>query len=389
VIAPEDLYKQCSPAVVYITTVEQDEEGQKFFQGSGFLVASDGILVTNHHVVADACSVTVTLPSGATLAVEGVLALDEAADLAVLKVRGKDLPTLPLLPQGETASIGTQVYAIGSPKGLANTLSSGLVSGLPTRDGQPKLQTTAPISPGSSGGPILDGHGRVVGVAASGLVGDGAQNLNFAVPSGKVHEILAVAKTSTPIPLEGAGGKPMSGQSARDLRAAQEAIYEERWSDAVGILQALREKEPSNPEVWYLLGLLHKQLGNYDLALESFHEVTRLAPDSPIGYLWIGYTYQLREQYAESVAAFRTAIRLSPNYWQAHLALGYSLYLTERYADSVAACTNVIRIRADVAWAYYILTLDYWALGDRERAIRSYQTLQRLDPDLADRLSGD
>jgi tetratricopeptide (TPR) repeat protein len=241
---------------------------------------------------------------------------------------------------------------------------------------------TAPISPGSSGGPVLDTSARVVGVATLGSR-EGIQNLNFAVPAEKVHDILAKARENKPVPLRSAGGQPLSGQAGRDIQEAMQAIGEERWSDAVRILQGLRQTEPSNPQVWCVLGLLHAQLGNYDLALEAFREAVRLAPDLAIGHFGMGYAYQSQKRYAESVAAFQTAIRLSPDFWPAHTGLAMSLYEMRRYAESAAACTDAIRLRPDEAQAYYTLALNHLAMGDRAKAIEIYQTLLRLDPALA------
>ena len=380
-LSAEELFKRASPAVVRI--VVRDEKFKEIGLGSGFFVSSDGILVTNYHVVAKARFATVVLPSEATLFVEGVLALDEQSDLAVLKVNGKDLPTLNLLARGETPAVGARIYAIGNPVGLSNTLSDGLVSGLRSLEpGLAVLQMTAPISPGSSGGPVLDTSARVVGVATLGSR-EGIQNLNFAVPAEKVHDILAKARENKPVPLKSAGGRPLSGQAGRDIQEAMQAVGEERWSDAVRILQGLRQTEPSNPQVWCVLGLLHTQLGNYDLALEAFREAVRLAPDLAIGHFGMGYAYQSQKRYAESVAAFQTAIRLSPDFWPAHTGLAMSLYEMRRYAESAAACTDAIRLRPDEAQPYHTLALNHLAMGDRVKAIEIYQTLLQLNPALA------
>ncbi|MFI5380036.1 MAG: S1C family serine protease, partial [Tepidisphaerales bacterium] len=111
---------------------------------------------------------------------------------ALLKVDAKDLPMLTLSPEA-IPSIGTRVYAIGSPRDLCNTLSEGLVSGLRRETpGVTHIQTTAPISPGSSGGPLLDESGRVIGVTSA-FRADG-QNLNFAVGTGRVSELLDIGR---------------------------------------------------------------------------------------------------------------------------------------------------------------------------------------------------
>jgi len=378
----EDLFKQASPAVVRI--VVRDEKLKEIGLGSGFFVSSDGILVTNYHVVDKARYATVVLPSDAILFVEGVLAVDEQADLAVLKVNGRDLPSLVLLTGGQTPAVGARVYAIGNPQGLSNTLSEGLISGVRMIDtALPVLQTTAAISPGSSGGPVLDSSGHVVGVATFVLAVPFAQNLNFAVPSNKVHEILAKARTAKPVPLESAGGNPMTDQSARDLEEALSAINEQRWSDAVDIIQKLRQTDSSNPQVWCMLGFLHLKLANYDFALEAFQEAVRVAPDQAVGYFGVGAAYAAQNRHAEAVRVFQTAVRLSPEFWPAHVCLAGSLYEMRQYSESAKACHEAIRVRPDEAQAYYLLALNHLAMGNRTEALRTYETVRRLDPLLA------
>lgn len=130
--------------------------------GSGFFVRADGLLVTNYHVVANISRATVRLRSGERLAPVTIVVTDPAHDLALLSVGGVDHPVLPIAEA--PAQVGEQVYAIGSPLGLDHTLTEGVVSALRTVQGTEMLQTQATVAPGSSGGPLLDDRGRVVGV---------------------------------------------------------------------------------------------------------------------------------------------------------------------------------------------------------------------------------
>ena len=140
-------------------------------------------MVTNLHVIRGTDAVTVRLSSGTAMAVRGVLRLDEAHDLAILDVGGSGHDYL-RLSTGKPA-VGTRVYAIGNPLGLDGTLSEGVVSGWPELDGVLYVQTTAPISPGSSGGPLLSADGTVIGIATASL--RGGQNLNLAVPASAIR----------------------------------------------------------------------------------------------------------------------------------------------------------------------------------------------------------
>jgi hypothetical protein len=182
-----ELVKSSVDSVVLI--VISDENNKQVAEGSGFIISSDGKIVTNHHVIAGAHSAIVKLNNGAFFAVDGVIADDPDHDLAVIKVSGKNLPSL-ALADSDSLSPGDHVLAIGSPLGLENSVSDGIVSAF--RDdpkGRSWIQTTAPASHGNSGGPLLAMDGKVAGVvtwkAAEG------ENLNFAVPSKLILPLLA------------------------------------------------------------------------------------------------------------------------------------------------------------------------------------------------------
>ena len=181
------LAKQARPAV-YLLAI-QDEDGEVKSSGTGFLVSPDGLLVTNHHVVTGAKHILAKAENGGLFPVTRIIASDPANDLALLQVEGKDLPYLSLAPPN-SAEAGTRIAVIGSPLGLEGTLTEGIVSARRKLPGETRevLQISAAISPGSSGSPVLDTQGCVVGVASF-LLAEG-QSLHFATPSEKLHALL-------------------------------------------------------------------------------------------------------------------------------------------------------------------------------------------------------
>ena len=211
------IFNQCSPAVCYVEVY--DQAGKVAGTGSAFVVTEDGKLITNYHVIQDVYSARVKFPDGKTYPVESVLAYDVQRDVAVLRIDAKGLVTLPL---GDSDSLvsGQTVYTIGSPQGLDNTIANGIVSATNrVVEGQEYIQTTAPISPGSSGGALVDSFGRCVGITSGTL---GGQNLNFAVPINDAKEYL---DKNQPITLEDLAQKSSQVTGLQVTLMGEKATY--------------------------------------------------------------------------------------------------------------------------------------------------------------------
>lgn len=181
-LSPADIAQLATPSVVLIKLANG--------LGSGFVVSNDGKIVTNLHVIRGAREATVVTADGREFKDIEVMATDAAHDLAVLRIAARDLKALPLGNSAATKP-GEHVVVIGHPLGLGNTVSDGLVSAV--RELLPKLtllQISAPISPGSSGGPLFNDQGEVIGIST--LVIREGQNLNFAVPINTVKPLLDV-----------------------------------------------------------------------------------------------------------------------------------------------------------------------------------------------------
>ena len=171
-----------------VLIVVSDETSKPVAEGSGFIASPDGKIVTNHHVIAGAHSAVVKLNNGAFFPVEGILADDSEHDIAIIKVSARNLPSL-ILADSDTLSVGDHVVAIGSPLGLENSVSDGIISGFREDLKRSWIQTTAPASHGNSGGPLLTMDEKVAGIV-SWKAAEG-ENLNFAVPSKMIAALLA------------------------------------------------------------------------------------------------------------------------------------------------------------------------------------------------------
>jgi S1-C subfamily serine protease len=148
--------------------------------GSGFIVRSNGIIVTNYHVVRDAYPASVKLGNGDIYEDISIIEIDEKRDIAIIKIKAINLPTVSL-GNSDFNKVGEKIVVIGNPEGLENTVSDGLISGVrDTGKGYKWNQISAPISGGSSGSPVFNLKGEVIGIAVASMI-DG-QNLNFCIP---------------------------------------------------------------------------------------------------------------------------------------------------------------------------------------------------------------
>jgi hypothetical protein len=186
---------------VIVSIITSDKDGHPVAQGTGFLVSRDGRIVTNYHVINGASSAIVKLPDGAFYDVDGVVAFDKIRDLAVIKAHGQNFRVV-ALGDSDRVQVGEAIVAIGSPLSLESTVSSGIVSGIRTIEGKGGkfLQVTAPISPGSSGGPLFNMAGEVVGITT--LYIEGGENLNFAIPINDAKPLLSANSKVQDFPVE-------------------------------------------------------------------------------------------------------------------------------------------------------------------------------------------
>ena len=193
-LTPQEIARRAFGSTVLL--VMEDANGQPLSLGSGFFVG-DGVVASNLHVVEGASrGYAKIIGQRAKHQIEGVTAIDAERDLVILKISGAGATAL-ALGNSDAVQVGETVYAIGNPQGLEGTFSQGIVSSIREIGNDTLLQITAPISPGSSGGPVLNRRGEVIGVSAATF--RGGQNLNFAIPSNYLKTLLAKAGPAKPL----------------------------------------------------------------------------------------------------------------------------------------------------------------------------------------------
>ena len=223
-----DIYKSSHLATVNITSTVYRRNFFEIYpskdQGSGFLISSDGKILTNNHVVANERQLEVTLSDQSRYKAQ-LLSRDEGNDLALLQIMPRSkLPSL-RLGDSDSLQVGQKVLAIGNPFGLDGTLTTGIVSSLGRsirgeneRTLEGLIQTDAAINPGNSGGPLLDSAGNVVGINTAILGPNGNIGIGFAMPINRAKLMLDDFQAGRKRPKLGVSVVPISGDYAEALR---------------------------------------------------------------------------------------------------------------------------------------------------------------------------
>ena len=182
-----EIYEEAKKFTCEIHTY--DNKGIALSIGTGFFVSTDGVLVTNFHVINGASSAVATLSDGSRYEIISVLGYNKAKDIAILETNATNVSFAAL---NDNVNVGDNIYVLGSTKGYTGTFTQGhisavdrVISGL--HNGVKYIQMTAPVASGNSGGPVLDSYGNVIAIVA--MSHDEAQNLNFAIPVNEIRSI--------------------------------------------------------------------------------------------------------------------------------------------------------------------------------------------------------
>ena len=272
--------------------------------------------------------------------------------------------------------------------GLEQTLSEGVVSAIRhTTEFGEILQITAPISPGSSGSPIVNMKGEVVGIAT--FLMKGGQNLNFAVPASralalKAREIQPQNEwepVAPPVPLSEERKKSLQTKSL--VEQGVDFWSKGEHGKAISALQQAIRLNPGDARAHYALGTFYSELRRYQEAAVSLKRAIKLEPDYVAAYVNLGSAYNKLKQYHMGLAAGKQAINLEPDLSIAHVTLGVSYSGMGRHREAEAAYKQAIRTDPDNAQAHLNLGVTYAHQGRLRESIREYQQAIKLKPDYA------
>jgi hypothetical protein len=294
-----------SPSVV--TLKVYNSEGEELKTGTGFFVHQSGIIATNWHVISGANKVTATTSTGEVLDVPIVGRYNPKSDLALCSVEGgqHNFPSFTLYRK-QLPPMGTSVAVLGNPEGLEQSLSEGIVSAIRQDDAGTLIQITAPISHGSSGSPVVDSTGSLVGVAGSAY--REGQNLNFARSA---PDLAAIWHDLRPQTFAEVATERFKAFSTSELAKNVLRIFKtNNLREKVRVAFALREAFPDVPSSYIFTGGVLDELQDYPHAIAELEQARLLDPEDPITWQGLGKVYGKLGQTGRGQECFSRAKQL-------------------------------------------------------------------------------
>ena len=371
-----ELVRLIKPSAVAIETF--DAKGEKLSRGSGFFVETDRI-VTNRHVIDGAYRAEIHSSTGAKFNVKGVVGIDAEGDLALLKIDAPANRVRPLPLDRTSPQEGESIVVIGNPFGLEGSVTNGIVSAvrdIPTFGRI--IQITAPISPGSSGSPVVNMQGQVIGVATLQITS--GQSVNFAIPSERISQ-LQVSASPTPLSdLVAATGRNKRARAVQLFRDGLSFLSKDDCQQALTYFEKAAESDSNYAEAWAQAGFCNEKLGRHAEAIEASKKAVSLRPSAE-SYFNIGLASYYLKQYREATDAYRQVIRIDPyNSADAYYALGLVYRDWGKADDEIQAYKQAIRLRPDYTAAYERLGSRYVKSKKFNEAVDVYKQLSSLKP---------
>ncbi len=375
--SPEAVYSAAAPSVVVVRGL--DQKNVLLQLGSGVVIEKERV-VTNCHVAKGTASIQIEHKGRKYNA--ALQYSDYGRDLCQLLVAGLDAPPI-MRGRATELIVGQRVYAIGAPRGFDLTLSEGIISSLRDIAGERYIQTSAPISPGSSGGGLFDDSGHLIGLTTFVIMG--GQNLNFALPVDWINDLPSRSRN-------------LGKESASIAKSRSEQLDALRKKgDFSGVLIVAKkwvDDEPDNHESYRWLNLAYVRLQIHPKSLETCREWVRRFSNSPEAWRELGRAYSWLGDYAKSQKAYVEVVALSPSDPDGWDDLGFAYMMIDDYTQALNANMRAIylytaameasrksdRGATDPTLSQYYLNLGetYLIGGFTKYAIEAFEKSERL-----------
>jgi tetratricopeptide (TPR) repeat protein len=363
-----------------VTVVNYDVDGDITSIGSGFFISTNGVLLTNLHVLDGAYNAVIKTREGKQYDVTTVMAKSQVVDLIKVRVDIPASEVTPVVLAREAPVVADSIFVVGSPMGLEQTVSEGIISAVrEVPGGGNVLQLTAPISRGSSGGPVLNRKGEAIGVvtfqAAKG------QNLNFAI-SVDALEMLS----EEPSELSIAEWTIRNSQQGPALAAAlcskgSRLTIQGEYEEALTYFQRAAETNPEDPDAWYGLGSCYVGLDQPDEAIAAYKRPIEKDPDNAVAHFVLAMYYKSIGQHEQVADTLMEVIRIDPENVRARLELGRAYGALQRTSDQIDTVEGILADQPDHIPALLDLGTALGSVGRLDEAIAMLSRANGLEPE--------
>lgn len=331
-LTPQKIFENNSKSVVLIKCL--DQSNRKKSQGSGIILSDRKIIITNFHIFAGSDNMEIT-HNDTVIKYSEIAGINIEKDIMIIKLADDNLPQINIGNSSEL-KIGDRIYAIGSPYGMENTISEGIVSGFRTigESKKNRIQITASLSSGSSGGAVFNSKGELVGISDSKMLG--GENINFMIP---INEALAIADSG---------------------------LYDKRSLKALKLFYKGTEAEES---------------GDYIEAIKQYSQYLEIVPNECKAYNYRGKAYLGLKQFEKAMKDFKKAIEIEKDNKPAIYNRGECNFLLKEYEIAIKDFSKVLRLDSTFYSAYFARALTYSKLEEFKKAIKDYNIYLHHNPD--------
>jgi tetratricopeptide (TPR) repeat protein len=362
-----------------VTVINYDLDGNVSSIGSGFFISESGVLVTNHHVLDGAYSASIKTVDGSQYPVSAVLAKNRLVDLIKVRVDIAGSRVKPVDLAKEQPDVADRIFVVGSPMGLERTVSEGIISAVRENPAGGKVfQLTAPISRGSSGGPVLNLDGKAVGVVTFQVAR--GQNLNFAV-SVDALDMLS-DETSQPSIAEWTlrNSKRGPALAAELCNKGSQLTIQGEYEEALTYFKRAAETSPDNPDAWYGLGSCYVGLDQPDKAIAAYKRPIERNPDNPMAHFVLAMYYKSIGQFEQAIPSLKEVIRIDPANLRAQFELGRAYGALERTAEQIVTFKEILDRQPDHIPTLLDLGAIMGKIGRFEEAMALFARADGLEP---------
>lgn len=389
----KSIFKKFNDAVVVVYAC--DAYGKAFSQGSGVVLNSKGLIVTNYHVCEGSANIKIKHED---LLIEDVTILGGNADDDIMFLKIPENSELNYIPAGNSdkLEVGQKVYALGSPLGFENSITEGIVNGIrkiSRYSGDNYIQISASISHGSSGGALITAGGKLIGITTA-TIEDG-QNINFAIPINKiVSSSIYIAnyfeepeskekktKKKKTKDITSTDGEKKT-KKPRKKKNEAESITSIAPSGSIDKIDSKKEKKKSSEASYERLieeGKSAFEAGDLSAAESYFTKAIQIDKENYFGYLGRALCYLLQKKYSAALSDVNFVIAANPDYGEGYFMRAAIYHLMERYREAIPDYLKTIEMDKTNLHAIFGLGECYYETDEYEHAILCFSNVIAFD----------